>query len=336
MLQNKFYNLLNSISNIGEINLILSVLQTTGDIERWMLRECIFNYSGATATIPIAEVLIELAEMLSLVNFKKGKNKEKILLSRLGKDFIDCEYIRKDRLTKEQGIFLLVRGFAKTEIFRDVADVIQLFNSDEFGNLYINNRDKRINIREDIILRLLQQLRVAYYNDGNIVIDKQDKRWLLELAGLYSDLSEEKFLELLQQKRLCGLIAEEYVLDFEKIRLTQSGFDNIAGLVKRVSIQDVTAGYDILSADGNSEGIFPDRYIEVKGTTGNKISFFITKNEMEISRRMSKKYWIYCVLNINTEQNRKIIMMKDPFRSVFNSKKFKVEPILWQCMAVGD
>lgn len=336
MLQDKFYNFINSIGNIGEINLLLSILQTTGDIERWVLRECISNYSGATATIPMPEMLIELAAMLSLVNLKKGKNKERILLSRLGKDFIDYKYIEKDRLTKEQGIFLLARGFTKIEIFKDVAEVMQLFSSDETGNLYINSHDKRISIREDIILRLLQQLKIAYYNDGNIVIDKQDRGWLLELVGLYSDLSEEKFLELLQQKRICGLIAEDYVVDFEKIRLIRLGYDNLARLVKRVSPQNVAAGYDILSADGNEAGVFPDRFIEVKGNAGNKVLFFISKNEMEISRRKSKKYWIYCVLNVNAEQNRKIIMIKDPFRNVFNSKKFKVEPILWQCVTVDD
>lgn len=102
----------------------------------------------------------------------------------------------------------------------------------------------------------------------------------------------KKTIEILKQdldrKAEYGLIAEEFVVSYEKERV----MDKIES-IKRISDIDTTAGFDILSYNENSSTVY-DRYIEVKSYTGRP-SFFITKNELEVSKRFRNKYYLYLV-----------------------------------------
>ena len=119
-------------------------------------------------------------------------------------------------------------------------------------------------------------------------------------------------------------------MQVEKERLADSGRGDLADLVRRISDENVAAGYDILSFDGPESGVSPDRFIEVKGNSANQILFYITKNELEMARRMRNKYWVYCVLNVESIKSRKLEMLQDPYKSIFQTKKLEAEPVLWK------
>jgi len=323
------YELIDSVGNLGETILVLISLDE-GPLEEWVLKSCVYRQSGVSTRIPNADALIKISLNLGLIEIEERKRKVLISLSKSGRELIQFKNIERDRLTEEQGRFLFLSVIRKTVILPDVLSVINIFNTDPSGDIWINTHDKRINVLEDRILRLLQQLRIAKYTDGNIVIEKRGIDWLTDIFGTKLRIDKEALLRILEQKSQHGVIAEEFVLKEEKKRLINSGRGDLANLVKRISQENVAAGYDILSFDGAGSGVFPDRFIEVKGNSSDRILFYISKNELEMARRMQNKYWIYCVLNIESKKPKKLEILKNPYKAIFQTKNLKAEPILWK------
>jgi len=326
------YDFFDSIGNLGEVALALHPLRR-GAMERWVLKYSVYNQSGVSARIPDADLLIDLSIFLGLTEIKKEKRKAVISLTDAGKHLLIFKQFERDRFTKEQGKFLLSVVVKKLDILRDLVSVINLFNSDRNGDLWIGSYDIRIGYLENRILRLLQQLKVAKYYDENIVIAKQEIGWLLNMVSSELQIDIDNFLDLFEVRRQCGQLAEDFVLNKERERLSECERDDLAQLVKKISDQNIAAGYDILSFDGKGSDIFPDRFIEVKGTVGNQILFYISKNELEMARKLRDKYWIYCVLNVKMIKSKKLIMMRDPYETIFQNKNFTVEPVLWRVCA---
>ncbi len=55
--------------------------------------------------------------------------------------------------------------------------------------------------------------------------------------------------------------------------------------MRRISTLDAGAGFDIESFDGTSDDVSPNRFIEVKATTGDEIRFYWSSNEMNVAKR---------------------------------------------------
>jgi hypothetical protein len=93
--------------------------------------------------------------------------------------------------------------------------------------------------------------------------------------------------------RQLGVAGEEWVLDLEREQLHRSGRTDLADSVRWVAREDGDgAGYDISSfrPDGS------DRLIEVKTTNlGARTPFYITRWEIEVSRRSPESYSLYRV-----------------------------------------
>lgn len=107
---------------------------------------------------------------------------------------------------------------------------------------------------------------------------------------------------LYKQQQFNGRKAEEIVLKFEKARLEDQGFTQLADQVEDCS-QKYELGYDVKSFnDDHSE-----RHIEVKASKSNW--FIITRNELERSKH-DDAYWIY-IVSWNSEGSF-IRMLKHP------------------------
>lgn len=93
--------------------------------------------------------------------------------------------------------------------------------------------------------------------------------------------------------RALGTAGEEWVLDLEREELHRTGRTDLAEQVRWVAREDGDgAGYDIRSyrPDGT------DRLIEVKTTNlGARTPFYITRWEIEVSRRNQSSYSLYRV-----------------------------------------
>lgn len=113
-----------------------------------------------------------------------------------------------------------------------------------------------------------------------------------------------------QRNLKTGNKGEEMVLKSEKEFLNKLGRMDLANKVKRISLEDTSAGYDILSFD--SEG--GEKLIEVKATVLPKrrgFSFNMSSNEIKFAEK-SSNFYIYLVFDVNG-QSPKIATIKNPF-----------------------
>ena len=97
----------------------------------------------------------------------------------------------------------------------------------------------------------------------------------------------------IENKRI-GELGELWVIKYEQEKLKR--LNSINQLIHTSIIEGDGTGYDILSFDEHSEKI----YIEVKTTTGAlNNAMFITRNELERSRKEKENYYLYRVYNYN-------------------------------------
>ncbi len=103
-------------------------------------------------------------------------------------------------------------------------------------------------------------------------------------------LSEASLMKLLEQQRLQGEIGEKYIIEYEKKRL-ELKIDK--SKIKRISVLDVSAGYDIISYNDIASATL-NRFIEVKTYKG-KPHFHWSANEINTAKVRSNHYFLYLV-----------------------------------------
>jgi hypothetical protein len=99
------------------------------------------------------------------------------------------------------------------------------------------------------------------------------------------------YLALEASNASLGRAGEEFVVNFERARLIHAGKGKLADRVEHVAlIQGDGLGFDVRSFEANGG----DRLIEVKTTTyGKYIPFFVTRNELQVSRDEADAYQLY-------------------------------------------
>lgn len=109
------------------------------------------------------------------------------------------------------------------------------------------------------------------------------------------------FIENSIEAKRIGDLGELWVYAHEKLKLTSGGQSILADKVKLIpNTNGDGAGYDIESYDLNGKRIF----IEVKTTTGSfNTTFFISRTELERSKKEKDNYFLYRVYNLNEETN---------------------------------
>lgn len=106
----------------------------------------------------------------------------------------------------------------------------------------------------------------------------------------HKQITQEQLLKKLEKQTEIGTAGELFVLDFERrrCRFSVSQINSI----KRISVIDVNAGYDIVSFENESTN--ERRFIEVKTYVGSP-HFHWSKNEMEVAKLRTMKYYLYLV-----------------------------------------
>ena len=101
------------------------------------------------------------------------------------------------------------------------------------------------------------------------------------------------YLEREARNRILGEAGEEFVINFERARLIRLGCESLATKIEHVAKTKGDAeGFDVLSYEKSGM----ERLIEVKTTKyGPYTPFFVSRNEVQISKAHAKHYHLYRV-----------------------------------------
>jgi hypothetical protein len=96
-----------------------------------------------------------------------------------------------------------------------------------------------------------------------------------------------------------GKAGEEFVVHYERWRLISGGHELLANKVEHAAkTQGDGLGFDVLSFDTTGK----ERLIEVKTTSfGKETPFFITKNEVDLSRSETDRFHLYRLFEFRKE-----------------------------------
>jgi len=121
--------------------------------------------------------------------------------------------------------------------------------------------------------------------------------------------------------RSLGCEGEKFVVRFEQERLAHAGKDNLAARVEHYSLTHGDgAGFDVLSFETTGQ----ERFIEVKTTAyGPWTPFFVTRNEVEASKRNAPGYYLY--RNFNFRRQPKLFWKNGPL-----DRSFRLDPAEYQ------
>ena len=182
-----------------------------------------------------------------------------------------------------------------------------------------------VNLFENVqILPILYQTGFLKTNDLSVIVNPEFDKLISKKIKKKITLNQlEKNLE--HQKKI-GDIAEELVLNFEKNRLKNLGFEDESNKTRRISIDFANAGYDIESFNGKTNDGLPDRFIEVKGTTKKELDFHWSINEINIAKNLGSHYWIYHVSEIDIQNKISVNepkMINNPYDNIFSNNLFE-------------
>lgn len=138
-------------------------------------------------------------------------------------------------------------------------------------------------------------------------------------------ISPEKLKKIIEEQDKIGKCAELEIMNYEKSRL--SSRNDLLSAIQHQSLKNVSAGYDIKSftLSENSEVI--ERFIEVKAISNLEQKFYLTRNELETSRKFGLKYYLYLLPVIGKYKFdlTNLIIIQDPSNIIFNSDIWMVE-----------
>lgn len=253
------------------------------------------------------DVSLELFQTLNLLDFTENKIK-----------FTD--FFLKNGISKgEDFIIFFTKSFLnfllKNE-YIDKSKIIFDITENHFVLLRNSIKYKHASLRNLLLSLSVIQKRV----DGSYLMSESFLQILNDNIEKSHKMDEQKLFEMLELQRHNGEQGELFVLQYELNRL--SDHKNIDH-VKRISLIDVGAGYDIVSYNSIiSQRI--DRFIEVKTYTG-KPHFFWSRNEISVAKLRSKNYFLYLVnLDEVKNQNYEPQIISDPSSYFENSEVWTI------------
>ncbi|MCC6695793.1 MAG: DUF3883 domain-containing protein [Candidatus Hydrogenedentes bacterium] len=182
---------------------------------------------------------------------------------------------------------LRVHNKYRTEIFR----YLRKYRVDEGDLVYEAAVDCRS--RESAVRNFLMELGIVELSD-----EGSRHRVSRDYISLYAqavdagrNLSPASFAESLVCKDALGLTAEKAVVSYERDRLGMG----LADYVDHVSLRNAAAGYDIRSISLSNVREKIPRYIEVKAVSTESVSFYWTRNEIAVAKKLGDFYFLYLV-----------------------------------------
>lgn len=170
---------------------------------------------------------------------------------------------------------------------------------------------------------ILIQYKVLKESGGELVLNPEYEAVFAEYKRKQgAKKSLEQLKKQLEQQELQGEIAELFVMEYERQRFSVSDKKDS---IKRISLIDVAAGYDILSYEREASLEY-DRFIEVKSFSGNA-HFYWSENEIETAKLYEDNYYIYLIdASLVNTQGYEPVIIKNPAKAILGSESWIMSP----------
>ena len=164
------------------------------------------------------------------------------------------------------------------------------------------------------------------------ILQKLDKYF--SKPELRRKITEKQLYAQLQKRKELGNLGEEWVLAYEKRRITNPA---LSTRIRRISIIDVGAGFDIVSYNSNESAAgMSDRFIEVKTYKGNE-HFHWSHNEIEKASLYGEHYYIYLVdADCIDYDDYEPQIIQDPIKNIWKSEEWIKRPDSLLVERIGD
>jgi len=270
------------------------------------------------------ESILNHCRFCGLISLKE-KN---VALSVLGHKFLSANPQRYFEITESQKQVLTEKIIFKGAWSIHARELFGYFSANPKTLHYeLSTLDTTLPTSQNAAIHFFNYLGILQEDGALIKVDGKYSQLVYELTADSKAISEQQLEQLLMENRKLGAKAENAVVEFEKERLNKMGKNIQADLVKRISTINAAAGYDIESFDGTNDDVFPNRFIEVKATTGDDIRFYWTINEREIAKKRKSEYWIYVLTGFreNSPSESLPITIQNPEHIIPKHDSFSIE-----------
>lgn len=255
----------------------------------------------------------------------KGKN---VLLSTLGHKFLSANREKYFEITEAQKQIIAERIVFRGAWSNHARELFAHFSANTQTTLYeLSTVETSLPQTQNVSVHFFKYLGILQEEKSLIQVHKRYSQFVYELTADSKAISEQQLEQLLMENRKLGAQAENTVVEFEKQRLLKMGKQIQSELVKRISTINTAAGYDIESFDGTTDDVFPNRFIEVKATTGEDIRFYWTINEREVAKKKKNQYWIYVLTHFRQDKPSESlpITIQNPEQIIPKHDSFSIE-----------
>ena len=242
------------------------------------------------------------------------KNKQ-VSISALGEKFLKANRENYFEITEAQKQLIVERIVFKGAWNHHARALFEFFSINQGTATYeLSTDDISLPLNINSTIHFFKYLGLLHQQEFLIQVERRYSELVYQLTADSKAITEQQLEKILMENRKLGAQAENAVVEFEKQRLIKLGKKAQASLVKRISTLNAAAGYDIESFDGTTDDIFPNRFIEVKATTGSEIRFYWSSNEKGVAKKKKASYWIYMMLDFREDKPQESlpIMIQNP------------------------
>ena len=298
---------LEAIEHVGEIARLFYVLARWGRprMEEQALLEGCRRTAGLATRYPRPRPALAIATAAGLISTSRGT----ISITDRGLRFASQGTPGSIDLTQPQAMLLLGAILDNNTVHRAVTTLVSNFQLVR-GQLHARKNSIQPASTQLLFCRLLQQFGAISVSGDYYVISKAFDDLLASLIIQTAKLTQAELLDRLELQRQRGDLAERKVVEIERSRLQSLGRPDLAARVERISLQDVSAGYDINSFEKNEHA----RLIEVKSSVGSQIAFEWSAGERAAAAKHGDAYYIYFVPFSFTlpELTSSVALLKNP------------------------
>ncbi len=317
----KFYELLGILDNI------LDLKSQLGDYPQYsFLTKMIKNSTSFGSEIPLKNHM-KMLTSLRLLNIQEGK----VTVTERGENFYELKDQPGSILNNAQKIqmaFLLFDN--NNSLGRYYKQFLDLFHYNSETNQYIcKYTSSNFPYSGRQWLEELLYLTVISHCRGYLVISDPFISYLW--INQSKQITQEELEKRLERNKEVGREKEKLALKFEQLRLKELKKKELSLKVKLISKDFCNAGFDILSFNGNATSY--DRFIEVKSSTDG-VTFFITDNEIQTSRLLGEKYWLYIISTSPKNDKYRLKMIKNFYD--YSKERLILTPLSYQVKLDGD